>query len=109
MKPKIETNLTRATTFPARLSLLPGNGTAFRTTFHFLSVVVALALLATITTQAQTLEDSAAMETLEDIIPPTITLQPIDRTTTVNEAGTFSVLAEGTEPLSYQWLKNGII
>jgi alpha-tubulin suppressor-like RCC1 family protein len=40
--------------------------------------------------------------------PPTITLQPASRTNTVGTTATFTVIATGTPPLSYQWLKNGI-
>ncbi|MEE8599927.1 immunoglobulin domain-containing protein, partial [Euzebya tangerina] len=38
---------------------------------------------------------------------PSITQQPADQTGCVGDAATFSVMAEGTEPLSYQWRKNG--
>jgi len=38
---------------------------------------------------------------------PTITKQPQNRTVTVGETARFVVVATGTEPLSYQWRKNG--
>src|SRR4029077_388089 len=38
---------------------------------------------------------------------PTITAQPANQTVTVGQAATFSVVASGTAPLSYQWQKNG--
>jgi len=39
--------------------------------------------------------------------PPTITSQPANRTVTEGQSATFSVVATGTAPLSYQWQKNG--
>ena len=39
--------------------------------------------------------------------PPTITSQPASRTNVVGTLTTFSVTANGTGPLSYQWLFNG--
>jgi hypothetical protein len=43
----------------------------------------------------------------DDTVPPVISTQPEDRIVTVGQTATFSVVAEGTEPLSYQWQKNG--
>jgi hypothetical protein len=40
-------------------------------------------------------------------IAPTITTQPTNRTVTVGQTASFSVVASGTAPLSYQWRKNG--
>jgi len=39
--------------------------------------------------------------------PPTITTQPASQTVTAGQTATFSVLANGTGPLSYQWRMNG--
>jgi hypothetical protein len=39
--------------------------------------------------------------------PPSITTQPASQTVTVGQTATFSVVATGTAPLSYQWRKNG--
>ena len=41
-------------------------------------------------------------------IPPTITTQPISQTVTAGSNVTFSIVAIGTPPLTYQWKKNGI-
>src|SRR5207302_647314 len=38
---------------------------------------------------------------------PSITTQPASQTVTVGQTATFSVVATGTAPLSYQWMKNG--
>jgi hypothetical protein len=38
---------------------------------------------------------------------PTITTQPASQTVTMGQTATFTVVATGTAPLSYQWRKNG--
>jgi hypothetical protein len=38
---------------------------------------------------------------------PTITTQPTNETVTVGQTATFTVVAAGTAPLSYQWYQNG--
>ena len=45
--------------------------------------------------------------TLVVIGPPTITSQPLTVTTNEGSAATFTVVAQGSGPLSFQWLKNG--
>ena len=42
------------------------------------------------------------------IIQPTITTQPESQTVSVGASVTFSVVASGTAPLSYQWRKDNI-
>ena len=39
---------------------------------------------------------------------PTISTQPVNQTVTAGQTATFSVVAAGTAPLSYQWQKNGV-
>jgi hypothetical protein len=39
---------------------------------------------------------------------PSITTQPADRTVLVGQKATFSIIAKGTAPLHYQWVKNNI-
>jgi hypothetical protein len=41
-------------------------------------------------------------------VAPSITTQPTNQTTFVGQTATFSVVANGTARLSYQWQKNGI-
>src|SRR6202040_3778808 len=41
-------------------------------------------------------------------VVPTITTQPVNQTVTAGQTATFSVIAGGTAPLSYQWQKNGV-
>jgi len=40
-------------------------------------------------------------------VAPTITTQPTSQTVTAGQAATFSVTANGTAPLAYQWRQNG--
>jgi hypothetical protein len=39
--------------------------------------------------------------------PPAITVQPQDQSVAVGSSATFSVTATGSNPLTYQWMKNG--
>jgi len=41
-------------------------------------------------------------------VAPTITTQPTNQTVTAGQTATFTVVAAGTAPLSYQWQKNGV-
>ncbi len=51
---------------------------------------------------------SAAMLTVTATgAPPSITTQPTSQTVTAGQTATFSVVASGTAPLSYQWQMNG--
>jgi hypothetical protein len=40
-------------------------------------------------------------------VAPTITTQPVNQTVNAGQTATFSVVASGTAPLTYQWQKNG--
>src|SRR5437762_2508986 len=40
-------------------------------------------------------------------VAPSITTQPMNQTVTAGQTATFTVVATGTAPLSYQWQKNG--
>ncbi len=55
----------------------------------------------TATSNAATLTVNAAS------VAPTITTQPVSQAVTAGQTATFSEVATGTTPLSYQWLKNG--
>lgn len=41
--------------------------------------------------------------------PPFIQQQPADQTVLVGNGATFAVIATGTGPISYQWLRNGVV
>ncbi len=45
--------------------------------------------------------------TLSVNLPPTITVQPQDKTVSVGGTAKFTVSATGTKTLTYQWMKNG--
>jgi hypothetical protein len=55
-----------------------------------------------VTTNPATLTVSAAA------VAPSITTQPASQTVTVGQSASFSVVATGTAPLSYQWKKNSV-
>ncbi len=42
-------------------------------------------------------------------IKPTIVTQPVSQTVNTGSSATFTVVAAGTDPLSYQWSKDGVI
>ena len=50
---------------------------------------------------------SARLSVTAPAIAPSITTQPTDQSITTGQTATFSVVAGGTAPLSYQWQKNG--
>jgi len=53
------------------------------------------------TSSAATLTVSAAA------VAPSITTQPVSQTVTAGQTATFTVVAAGTPPLSYRWMKRG--
>ena len=50
---------------------------------------------------------AAALTVTTAAVAPTITTQPTSKTVTAGQTASFSVVAAGTAPLSYQWQKNG--
>ena len=54
-----------------------------------------------VTSNAATLTVNAAA------VAPSITTQPVNQTVSMGQTATFTVVATGTAPLSYQWQKNG--
>ncbi len=54
-----------------------------------------------ITSSTATLTVNAAL------VPPTITTQPVNQTVTAGQTATFSVVANGSTAMIYQWQKNG--
>jgi hypothetical protein len=50
--------------------------------------------------------NSATLTVTTSSVGPSITTQPANQTVTAGQTATFSVVAAGTAPLSYQWQKN---
>jgi hypothetical protein len=51
---------------------------------------------------------TSAVATLTVLVPPAITTPPQSLTVTQGQSASFSVVASGTAPLSYQWSLNGM-
>lgn len=51
---------------------------------------------------------TSVVATVSVILPPSITVQPAGKTLLVGAVLNLSVTATGTDPLQYQWFKNGI-
>src|SRR4029077_6131083 len=51
---------------------------------------------------------SAAATLTVNAVAPRITTSPTNHTVTAGQTATFTVVAAGTAPLSYQWQKNGV-
>lgn len=60
-----------------------------------------------VTNSYGTATSSAATLTVTAAVAPSITTQPANKTVTLGSTATFSVVAAGTAPLTYQWSKNG--
>ncbi len=57
---------------------------------------------------AGSVPSNAATLTVAPVVtPPTIATQPSDTSVTVGQTASFSVVATGTSPFTYQWRKNG--
>jgi hypothetical protein len=90
------TNITGATasTYTTPATAISDNGTQFSVTVTN-SVGNVTSTNATLTVNAS-------------VSAPSITTQPSNQTVTVGQTATFSVVASGSAPLTYQWRKNGI-
>jgi hypothetical protein len=65
-------------------------------------------ILVTVTNSAGSMTSSPATLTVTSAaVAPNITTQPASQTVATGQTATFSVVATGTAPLSYQWQKNG--
>lgn len=60
----------------------------------------------TVTNSVGSVTSSTATLTVSSPTAPTITTQPASQSVTAGSTATFSVVASGTSPLSYQWYKN---
>ncbi len=91
MAPPLAARLRSSYTTPAETT--SDNGAQF--------TVVVSNTAGSVTSGAATLGVTAAP------VAPSITSQPANQTTFAGQTATFSVIASGTVPLSYQWQKNG--
>jgi hypothetical protein len=51
---------------------------------------------------------AAALTVNTAAVAPTITMQPVSQAVTAGQTASFTVVAAGTAPLSYQWQKSGV-
>jgi hypothetical protein len=58
--------------------------------------------------QAKMAERGVVLETAPPNQAPAIVTQPVSLAVTAGQTATFLVTASGTQPLSYQWMKNGV-
>ncbi len=73
------------------------------------TVADAASYKATVTNSAGTDESDDAVLTVSTTLPPaSIATQPTSKTITAGNSVTFSVTANGTETLKYQWTKGGV-
>ena len=54
------------------------------------------------------IDDVRLEKVISATVPPTIITQPSSQTVNAGQAATFSVIATGTAPLTYQWQKNSV-
>src|SRR5205809_816280 len=89
-------NITGATSasYTTAIKRAADSGSTFR--------VVVTNTAGTVTSAAATLTVTAAA------VAPTITTPPANQTVTAGQTATFTVVAGGTAPLSYQWQKSGV-
>src|ERR1700722_8535152 len=90
---KNQVNIAGATsaTYTTPVTTSADNGTSFR-------VIV--------TNPVTSITSSVAILTVNS--PPTITTQPANQSVAVGQTATFTVVASGTAPLTYQWQKNQV-
>src|SRR5712691_1972783 len=76
----------------------------------FISLILGTALLVALTQSGCTGSTGAGSTSSNPANPtPSITTQPASLAVVVGQTATFSVVASGTAPLSYQWSKNGTV
>ncbi len=61
-----------------------------------------------VTNSVGSVTSNAAILTVTSPSAPSITTQPANQSVTAGQTATFSVVASGTGPLSYQWMKGGV-
>ncbi len=66
------------------------------------------AFLCVVTNAVGSASSNAALLTVNaTAVAPSVTTQPVNQTVAAGQTATFSIVAAGTAPLTYQWKKNG--
>ncbi len=86
-----------------------GTQLAFTGTFQPVTGLSLGANLGFNTDYSATLLRLTATERAGDLTPPQITQQPLPRFAALGESASFTVTATGSEPLGYQWFRNGTL
>src|SRR6267143_4323073 len=86
-------------------NLAPGEVSRKRRTMNRCGLILLVVALALTTTGCSGFVSGANTSAL---VAPMLTLQPANQTVTAGQTATFSVTANGTAPLTYQWKKNGV-
>jgi hypothetical protein len=84
---------------------IAGATASFYTTPALSGTNTGAAYTVTVTNVAGSTTSAPAVLTVN--VPPTISMQPLSQTVTAGQTATFSVVAAGTAPFSYQWFMNG--
>jgi O-glycosyl hydrolase len=95
---------TAAATVPTSVSIASGTTSA---TFTVSTSSVSASTSSTISATYAGATMTAPLAVSPAVVAPTITTEPGSETVTAGQAATFSVVASGTAPLTYQWQENG--
>jgi hypothetical protein len=94
---------TSVVTVPSSVTVGAGaTSTTFTVSTSVVSASTAVTISASYGGQAQT-----ATLTV-NVVPPSITAQPVNQTVTAGQTANFTVVATGTAPLNYQWQRGGV-
>jgi hypothetical protein len=99
----LSSNNTSVATVPSSVTVGAGaTSTTFAVSTSAVSASTAVTISASYGGQAQT-----ATLTV-NVVPPSITAQPVNQTVTAGQTANFTVVATGTAPLNYQWQRGGV-
>ncbi|MBK8476188.1 MAG: immunoglobulin domain-containing protein [Opitutaceae bacterium] len=87
-------------------ALLPNSGNGILS-FNPVTKVDAGVYTLTVTNAAGSVTSNPATLTVNSALPPRITEDPRSISTALGAQASFSVMVDGSSPLSYQWFKNG--
>ncbi len=75
--------------------------------FAFRSEQANVASLGNLAEMTSTGSHTVCNVAVTNLVAPTLSAQPVSQTITAGQSATFSVVAAGTSPMTYQWSKNG--